>query len=42
MTNQDFINTINESSTRLKNSVNGTTRRLVKEISKTNSEIQTN
>ena len=34
MTNQDFINTINESSTRLKNSVNGTTRRLVKEISK--------
>jgi len=34
MTNQDFINTINESSTRLKNSVNGTNRRLVKEISK--------
>ncbi len=34
MTNQEFINTINESSTTLKNSVNGTTRRLVKEISK--------
>jgi hypothetical protein len=34
MSNLEFINTINESSTKLKNSVNGTTRRLVKEISK--------